>query len=155
MEDPQSGKSSPPPSSQRRPSHLLHVPPSKALEERIRDELILLGLFEPVEVGVASLSGCGHITLVPQNSYHAIYYSLHFVDVSMAKSCHRKSIYKHCTVSHVSLVMLDVVLCPQPKEEKEEEDEILTELMKKQAELKAVVSDLSNELGVLVMYWTK
>lgn len=53
-----------------------------------------------------------------------------------------------------NFVMLDVVLCPQPKEEKEEEDEILTELMRKQAELKAVVSDLSNELDVLVMYWT-
>lgn len=55
---------------------------------------------------------------------------------------------------HVSQVMLDGVLYPQPKEEKEEEDEILTELMRKQAELKAVVSDLSNELDILVMYWT-
>lgn len=36
-------------------------------------------------------------------------------------------------------VMFGSVLCSQPKEEKEEEDEILVELMRKQSELKAVV----------------
>jgi transcriptional adapter 3 len=47
LEDPQGGKSGPPPASQRRPSHILSVPPSRALEERIRDELTLLGLLDP------------------------------------------------------------------------------------------------------------
>ena len=57
MEDPLSGKSGPPQPPPRRLSHPLSVPPSKALEERIKEELTLLGLFEPVEVGVASPEG--------------------------------------------------------------------------------------------------
>ena len=51
LEDPEGKSAHPPPSSQRRPSHILSVPPSKALEERVREELVVLGLFEPSEVG--------------------------------------------------------------------------------------------------------
>lgn len=50
MEDPQSEKSVPPSQTQRRTSHILNVPHSKALEDRIKDELISLGLFEAQEV---------------------------------------------------------------------------------------------------------
>ena len=56
LEDPQpGGKSGPPPAPQRRPSHILSVPPSRALEERIREELVLLGLFDPPEVCVCGV----------------------------------------------------------------------------------------------------
>ena len=60
LEDPQpGGKSGPPPAPQRRPSHILSVPPSRALEERIREELVLLGLFDPPEVWVCVVCVCG------------------------------------------------------------------------------------------------
>lgn len=84
---------------------------------------------------------------MPQNAI----YCLHFVDVSRTKVAITKY-YAYIVQFLTRYVGCHVV--PQPKEEKEEEDEILTELMRKQAELKAVVSDLGNELDVLVMYWT-
>lgn len=86
LEDPQSEKSVPPSQTQRRTSHILNVPHSKALEDRIKDELISLGLFEAQEV----------------------------------------------------------------KDEREEEDEILLELTRKQAELKAVSDFNRQQLQTLI-----
>ena len=57
LEDPQGGKSGPPHPPQRRPNLPLSLPQTTALEERIKEELTLLGLFEPVEVGGASCIG--------------------------------------------------------------------------------------------------
>ena len=53
LEDPLGGKSGPPHPPQHRPNISLTLPQTTALEERIREELTLLGLLEPVEVGGA------------------------------------------------------------------------------------------------------
>ena len=54
LEDPLGGKSGPQHPPQRRPNIPLSLPQTTALEERIREELTLLGLLEPVEVGEVS-----------------------------------------------------------------------------------------------------
>ena len=59
LEDPLGGKSGPSHPPQRRPNIPLSLPQTTALEERIREELTLLGLLEPVEVGGPCGSGCG------------------------------------------------------------------------------------------------
>jgi transcriptional adapter 3 len=76
----------PPLPPQERPSPILNIPSTRALEDRIKDELTLLGIFEP----------------------------------------------------------------PEMKEEKREEDEILMELTRKQAELKAVSEFNRQQLQTLV-----